>query len=114
MRGFLACSFWLCDAYISVGRRADAKKLFESLLAIRNDLGLLAEEYEPRDKRHQGNFPQAFSHVGLINTAFNLTRGDKPSEQRANGGAAPGQDADPKRAQQPEDLKSRVPSSADR
>jgi GH15 family glucan-1,4-alpha-glucosidase len=107
---FLACSFWLCDAYMSIGRKADAKELFERLLSIRNDLGLLAEEYEPREKRHQGNFPQAFSHVGLINTAFNLTRGDKPSEQRANGGSAPGQDADPKRAQQPEDLKSRVPS----
>lgn len=82
---FLACSFWLCDAYTSIGRRRDAIALFERLLAIRNDLGLLAEEYEPREKRHQGNFPQAFSHVGLINTAFNLTRGEKPSEQRANG-----------------------------
>jgi GH15 family glucan-1,4-alpha-glucosidase len=111
---FLACSFWLCDAYMSIGRKADAKKLFERLLAIRNDLGLLAEEYEPGEKRHQGNFPQAFSHVGLINTAFNLTRGDKPAEQRANGGAAPGQDADPKRAQQPAYLKSRAPSSAAR
>jgi GH15 family glucan-1,4-alpha-glucosidase len=107
---FLACSFWLCDAYIAIGRRDDARKLFERLLTIRNDLGLLAEEYEPHEKRHQGNFPQAFSHVGLINTAFNLTRGDKPAEQRADGSAAPGQDADPKRAQQPEDLKNRVPS----
>jgi GH15 family glucan-1,4-alpha-glucosidase len=111
---FLACSFWLCDAYMSIGRKDDAKKLFERLLAIRNDLGLLAEEYEPHEKRHQGNFPQAFSHVGLINTAFNLTRGDKPAEQRADGGAQPGQDADPKRAQQPEDLKNRVPSSVAR
>ncbi len=111
---FLACSFWLCDAYMSIGRKEDAKTLFERLLSIRNELGLLAEEYEPHEKRHQGNFPQAFSHVGLINTAFNLTRGDKPSDQRADGGSAPGQDADPKRAQQPEDLKSRVPSSADR
>jgi GH15 family glucan-1,4-alpha-glucosidase len=83
---FLACSFWLCDAYMSIGRADDAKKLFERLLTIRNDLGLLAEEYEPREKRHQGNFPQAFSHVGLINTAFNLTRGAKPAEQRADGG----------------------------
>ena len=82
---FLACSFWLCDAYISIGRQADADKLFRRLLAIRNDLGLLAEEYEPREKRHQGNFPQAFSHVGLINTAFNLTRAEKPSDQRADG-----------------------------
>ena len=82
---FLACSFWLCDAYMSIGRDRDARQLFERLLAIRNDLGLLAEEYEPREKRHQGNFPQAFSHVGLINTAFNLTRGTKPAEQRADG-----------------------------
>ncbi len=81
---FLACSFWLCDAYVSIGRIEDARKLFERLLSIRNDLGLLAEEYEPREKRQQGNFPQAFSHVGLINTAFNLTRGDKPAEQRAD------------------------------
>jgi GH15 family glucan-1,4-alpha-glucosidase len=111
---FLACSFWLCDAYMSIGRTADAKKLFESLLAIRNDLGLLAEEYEPREKRHQGNFPQAFSHVGLINTAFNLTRGEKPSEQRANGGSTPGQDADTGCTQHPVDLRSRVPSSTTR
>jgi GH15 family glucan-1,4-alpha-glucosidase len=111
---FLACSFWLCDAYASIGRRDDAKTLFERLLAIRNDLGLLAEEYEPNEKRQQGNFPQAFSHVGLINTAFNLTRGDSPFQQRADNQAAPGRDADPKRAQEPEDLKGRVPSSADR
>jgi GH15 family glucan-1,4-alpha-glucosidase len=90
---FLACSFWLADAYVSIGRKADAEKLFKGLLAIRNDLGLLAEEYEPRQKRHQGNFPQAFSHVALINTAFNLTRADKPQEQRADGhdhGGEPG------------------------
>ena len=86
---FLACSFWLCDAYQAIGRHDDAKQLFERLLAIRNDLGLLAEEYEPREKRHQGNFPQAFSHVGLINTAFNLTRSAKPAEQRADGGVKP-------------------------
>ncbi|MBS0221785.1 MAG: glycoside hydrolase family 15 protein [Proteobacteria bacterium] len=82
---FLACSFWLADAYISIGRYADAEKLFHRLLAIRNDLGLLAEEYDPHKRRLQGNFPQAFSHIALINTAFNLTRSQKPSEQRANG-----------------------------
>jgi GH15 family glucan-1,4-alpha-glucosidase len=81
---FLACSFWLADAYISIGRQADGEKLFERLLSIRNDLGLLAEEYEPHTRRHQGNFPQAFSHVALINTAFNLTRHEKPAEQRAH------------------------------
>jgi len=82
---FLACSFWLADAYISIGRLADAETLFERLLSIRNDLGLLAEEYEPKARRLQGNFPQAFSHVALINTAFNLTRAEKPQEQRADG-----------------------------
>jgi len=81
---FLACSFWLADAYVSIGRRAEAEKLFKRLLAIRNDLGLLAEEYEPHLERHQGNFPQAFSHVALINTAFNLTRSETPQEQRAS------------------------------
>jgi len=82
---FLACSFWLADAYVSIGRLAEAEKLFKRLLSIRNDLGLLAEEYEPTAKRLQGNFPQAFSHVALINTAFNLTRAEKPQAQRADG-----------------------------
>ena len=82
---FLACSFWLADAYISIGRYTSAEKLFDRLLAIRNDLGLLAEEFDPHAKRQQGNFPQAFSHIALINTAFNLTRNQKPSEQRAGG-----------------------------
>ncbi len=80
---FLACSFWLADAYISIGRREDARILFERLLATRNDVGLLAEEYDGRTQRLVGNFPQAFSHVGLINTAFNLTRAAHPAEQRA-------------------------------
>ena len=73
--------------------KADAQKLFKRLLSIRNDLGLLAEEYDPRQKRQQGNFPQAFSHVALINTAFNLTRADKPQEQRADGHSAEGKTA---------------------
>ena len=71
---FIACSFWLADAYVMLGRLDDASRLFERLLSIRNDLGLLAEEYDPVDKRQVGNFPQAFSHIGLINAAFNLTR----------------------------------------
>jgi GH15 family glucan-1,4-alpha-glucosidase len=70
---FLACSFWLADCYALAGRRAEARTLFEKLLAVRNDVGLLAEEYDPGQRRQLGNFPQAFSHVGLINTAFNLT-----------------------------------------
>ena len=71
---FLACSFWLADNYILQRRFGDARVLFERLLALRNDLGLLAEEYDPRAGRMLGNFPQAFSHVGLINTAIKLAR----------------------------------------
>lgn len=82
---FLACSFWLVDAYIAIGRRADAEALFDRLLALRNDLGLLAEEYDTEARRQIGNFPQAFSHVALINSAFNLTRATHPAEQRARG-----------------------------
>ncbi len=80
---FLACSFWLADAYISIGRHDDARALFDRLLATRNDLGLLAEEYDCGNRRLVGNFPQAFSHVALINTAFNLTRAARPADQRA-------------------------------
>jgi GH15 family glucan-1,4-alpha-glucosidase len=71
---FLPCSFWLADNYELQGRHREAVGLFERLLAIRNDVGLLSEEYDPIAKRMLGNFPQAFSHVGLVNTAFNLTR----------------------------------------
>jgi len=70
---FLACSFWLADAYALSGRKHDARQLFERLLSIRNDVGLLAEEYDPVAGRQLGNFPQSFSHVGLVNTAYNLT-----------------------------------------
>ena len=71
---FLACSFWFVDNLILQGRIAEAHKMFERLLALRNDVGLLAEEYDPRTRRQLGNFPQAFSHVSLVNTAYNLTR----------------------------------------
>jgi len=70
---FLPCSFWLADNYELQGRHEDAVRLFERLLDVRNDVGLLSEEYDPNAKRLLGNFPQAFSHVGLVNTAFNLT-----------------------------------------
>jgi GH15 family glucan-1,4-alpha-glucosidase len=87
---FLACSFWLADDYMLLGRHDDARALFERLLTLRNDVGLLSEEYDPRRRRQVGNFPQAFSHVGLIDTAFNLGRGadpsaPKPAEQRSEG-----------------------------
>jgi GH15 family glucan-1,4-alpha-glucosidase len=72
---FLACSFWLVDCFQLLGRKEDAKRLFEKLLAIRNDVGLLSEEYDVRRKRLVGNFPQAFSHVALTNSAHNLSEG---------------------------------------
>ena len=71
---FLACSFWLVDAYVLQNRWQDARRLFARLLELRNDVGLLSEEYDPRTRRLVGNFPQAFTHVALINSAFNLTR----------------------------------------
>jgi GH15 family glucan-1,4-alpha-glucosidase len=80
---FLACSFWLADNLILQGRIDEARELFERLVVLRNDVGLLAEEYDPRLGRQLGNFPQAFSHVALVNTAFNLTRSQGPAEQRA-------------------------------
>ncbi|MGW8380324.1 glycoside hydrolase family 15 protein [Streptomyces sp. ODS28] len=70
---FLACSFWLADDLAMIGRVEEARKLFEKLLSLRNDLGLLAEEWDPVDQRQVGNFPQAFSHVPLIDTALRLT-----------------------------------------
>jgi GH15 family glucan-1,4-alpha-glucosidase len=80
---FLACSFWLADVYILQGRRAQAEQLFRRLVSLCNDVGLLSEEYDLRTRRLAGNFPQTFSHVGLVNTAFNLTRTEKPIERRA-------------------------------
>jgi GH15 family glucan-1,4-alpha-glucosidase len=81
---FLACSFWLADAYLMLGRADDAKRLFERLLSLRNDLGLLSEQYDPRSRRLVGNFPQAFSHLALVNTASNLSHYKKPAEQRSD------------------------------
>ena len=69
---FLACSFWLVDNWHMQGREDDARALFEKLLALRNDLGLLSEEYDPVARRMTGNFPQAFSHTALITSAMNL------------------------------------------
>jgi GH15 family glucan-1,4-alpha-glucosidase len=83
---FLACSFWLADNYILQARLEEARELFERLLSLRNDVGLLAEEFDPHLARQVGNFPQAFSHVALANTGFNLTRAQGPAQQRARGG----------------------------
>jgi GH15 family glucan-1,4-alpha-glucosidase len=79
---FLACSFWLVDAYMAQERWQDARALFGRLLELRNDVGLLSEEYDPRTNRLVGNFPQAFTHVALVNSAFNLTRLEEPEEHR--------------------------------
>jgi GH15 family glucan-1,4-alpha-glucosidase len=80
---FLACSFWLVDALVLLGRDVEARALFDRLLALRNDVGLLSEEYDPVAKRLVGNMPQAFSHVALVNSAHNLTHVQKPAEQRS-------------------------------
>jgi GH15 family glucan-1,4-alpha-glucosidase len=83
---FLACSFWLADNYALMGRHDEARELFERLLALRNDVGLLSEEYDPRAGRLVGNFPQAFSHVPLIDTARNLSQSLGPSQERQREG----------------------------
>ncbi len=91
---FLACSFWLADNYVLQARLDEAEALFHRLLALRNDVGLLAEEYDPVTKRMLGNFPQAFSHVGLINTAYNLARHHtSPALHRQSGHEAEGERA---------------------
>ncbi|MBV8371406.1 MAG: glycoside hydrolase family 15 protein [Candidatus Eremiobacteraeota bacterium] len=79
---FYACGFWLADNYVLQNRRKDAKALFERLIGTANDVGLLSEEYDCGNKRLLGNFPQAFSHVGLVNTAYNLASEKKPADQR--------------------------------
>jgi GH15 family glucan-1,4-alpha-glucosidase len=81
---FLPCSFWLADCLHLMGRADEARKLYERLLAIRNDVGLLAEEYDPVAGRQLGNFPQAFSHVCMVNTAYNLNpQTIGPAEERS-------------------------------
>jgi GH15 family glucan-1,4-alpha-glucosidase len=85
---FLACTCWLADNYALQGRLDEARDLFERLLAVRNDLGLLSEQFDPDTRRLVGNFPQAFSHVGVINTARNLARSQGPAEHRGEKGPA--------------------------
>jgi GH15 family glucan-1,4-alpha-glucosidase len=80
---FLACSFWFVDNLVLLGRHDEARALFERLLGLANDVGLLAEEYDTRHRRMVGNFPQAFSHVALVNTALNLCTHGKPAEERS-------------------------------
>ncbi len=80
---FLACSFWLVDNYILQNRHDEANELFQRLLAVRNDVGLLSEEYDPKERRQLGNFPQAFSHLALVNTVQNMIGETKPAKHRA-------------------------------
>jgi GH15 family glucan-1,4-alpha-glucosidase len=83
---FLACTFWLADNYALMGRHDEARDVFERLLALRNDVGLLSEEYDTAAGRLVGNFPQAFSHVPLIDTARNLSKAVGPSQERQREG----------------------------
>jgi GH15 family glucan-1,4-alpha-glucosidase len=83
---FLVCSFWLADVYVLQGREEEARILFERLCGLCNDVGLLAEQYDPQQGRMLGNFPQAFSHIGIINTALNLHRAVCPVKSRAAAG----------------------------
>jgi GH15 family glucan-1,4-alpha-glucosidase len=80
---FLPCTFWLADNLVMMGRHDEAREVFERLIGLCNDVGLLAEEYDPHERRQLGNFPQAFTHVFLINTAHNLTRSQGPAQHRA-------------------------------
>ena len=89
---FLACSFWLVSCLKEIGREKDARRLFERLLELRNDVGLLSEEYDVHEKRQVGNFPQAFSHIALVNAAFDL-EGRDGSRKRAHGSGHAGKGA---------------------
>jgi GH15 family glucan-1,4-alpha-glucosidase len=80
---FLACSLWLADAYVLAGEIAKSQALFNRVIAVANDLGLLAEEYDSGMARQTGNFPQALTHIALINTAQNLSHVKKPVEKPA-------------------------------
>ena len=87
---FLACTFWLAQNYALMGRRDEAREVFERLLGLCNDVGLLSEEYDTKAKRLVGNFPQAFSHVPLIDTAYPLARGRQDIPAAAGEGGYPG------------------------
>jgi GH15 family glucan-1,4-alpha-glucosidase len=80
---FLVCSFWLADVYVLIGRHDDARVLYDRLTGLCNDVGLLSEQYDPLARRMLGNFPQAFSHIGIINTALNLRRAQAPAKTRS-------------------------------
>jgi GH15 family glucan-1,4-alpha-glucosidase len=83
---FLPCTFWLVDCLELMGRHEQAHDIFSRLLELRNDVGLLSEEYDPKLKRQLGNFPQAFSHISLVNSAYNLSTPRGPAKDRASAG----------------------------
>ena len=93
---FLPCTFWLADNYAMMGRKEVATEIFERLVGLANDVGLLAEEYDVQHQRLVGNFPQAFTHVSLINTALNLSPGPGPAEHRPTTGEQPSADGQSK------------------
>jgi len=80
---FLPCSFWLVDTYVLQGRHDEARQLFERLVALQNDVGLMSEEYDPLTRRHVGNFPQAFSHIAYVNSAFHFFTGMSSVRERS-------------------------------
>jgi GH15 family glucan-1,4-alpha-glucosidase len=87
---FLACSFWLADSYVLTGRRREAEALFERLVSLSNDVGLCAEEYDPRARRMLGNFPQALTHMALVNSARLLSMPDQEAQGASTKGERPG------------------------
>ena len=95
---FLACSFWLVDNYVLQGRYDEARVMFERLVSLCNDVGLLAEQYDPVARRQVGNFPQAFSHLSLINSARNLSAARGPAMERSSGANTSGDAQPPQRA----------------
>jgi GH15 family glucan-1,4-alpha-glucosidase len=106
---FLACSFWMVSSLKAIGRAKDARRLFERLLKLRNDLGLLAEQYDADRKRQVGNFPQAFSHIALVNAAFDLDDGADIRQRRHRHAKKPSA-TKPRRAN-PRDVAAQVPSA---
>jgi GH15 family glucan-1,4-alpha-glucosidase len=98
---FLACSFWYVDNLALLGRISEAEQLFERLCGLCNDVGLLSEEYDPHAKRLVGNFPQAFSHIALVNSAHNLVLSDNALKQRAEHYPQSGSTADAARGSLP-------------
>ncbi len=85
---FLPCTFWLADNLVLQGRAREARALYKRLLGVRNDLGLMSEEYDPKRRMMLGNFPQAFTHVSLVNTAMNLTSAQGPAHHRLSESSA--------------------------